>query len=105
MGARSTSHRLAIFRVPPRKHPADQTCHATRAPADSRPPREQLPGAPLRVGFADSARMEQMLNRRDFLKGAGASLGGHAFGAAADRPNVVQILIDDMGFADLGCYG
>src|SRR5262249_52427136 len=24
---------------------------------------------------------------------------------AADRPNVVIILIDDMGFADLGCYG
>jgi len=46
-----------------------------------------------------------MLNRRDFLKGAGAGLAGHALGAAADRPNVVQILIDDMGFADLGCYG
>ena len=43
-----------------------------------------------------------MLNRRDFLKGAGASLGGYAFGATADRPNVVQILVDDMGFADLG---
>jgi len=24
---------------------------------------------------------------------------------AAERPNVVVILIDDMGFADLGCYG
>lgn len=25
--------------------------------------------------------------------------------SAAERPNIVVILIDDMGFADLGCYG
>ncbi len=25
--------------------------------------------------------------------------------AAAERPNVVVILVDDMGFSDLGCYG
>jgi uncharacterized sulfatase len=24
---------------------------------------------------------------------------------AADRPNVVVILADDLGFSDLGCYG
>src|SRR5947209_4040488 len=24
---------------------------------------------------------------------------------AADRPNIVVILVDDMGFSDLGCYG
>jgi hypothetical protein len=45
------------------------------------------------------------VNRRDFLMGAGAGCAGQAFGAAAARPNVVQILIDDMGFADLRCYG
>lgn len=29
-----------------------------------------------------------------------------AFHAAADeRPNIVVILCDDMGFSDLGCYG
>lgn len=30
-------------------------------------------------------------------------LGG--FLQAADKPNIVVILVDDMGFADLGCYG
>lgn len=28
-----------------------------------------------------------------------------SFGAAADRPNVVFILADDLGWRDLGCYG
>ena len=25
--------------------------------------------------------------------------------SAADRPNIVLIMSDDMGFSDLGCYG
>src|SRR5438552_17772184 len=24
---------------------------------------------------------------------------------AADRPNVVVVLVDDLGFSDIGCYG
>jgi arylsulfatase A-like enzyme len=28
-----------------------------------------------------------------------------SFSAAADKPNIIVILVDDMGFADLGCYG
>ena len=28
-----------------------------------------------------------------------------AAGAKADRPNIIVILADDMGFSDLGCYG
>ena len=24
---------------------------------------------------------------------------------AADRPNVILIMVDDMGFSDIGCYG
>jgi len=31
------------------------------------------------------------------------ALCGFAF--AADKPNIVVILVDDMGFSDLGCYG
>ena len=28
-----------------------------------------------------------------------------AAGQAADRPNIIVILVDDMGFSDIGCYG
>jgi arylsulfatase A-like enzyme len=28
-----------------------------------------------------------------------------AFVAAAEKPNIIVILVDDMGFSDLGCYG
>jgi arylsulfatase len=30
---------------------------------------------------------------------------GLSLGAAAPKPNIVVILVDDMGFSDLGCYG
>ncbi len=57
-----------------------------------------------------------LVNRREFLgRAGGAVLGGSAalampqvaFGAAAggEKPNFVFILVDDMGWADLTCYG
>jgi len=56
-----------------------------------------------------------MLNRRDFLKWAGAGLAAAALplaarkaGAeapAARKPNFLVIVMDDMGYSDPGCYG
>jgi len=48
-----------------------------------------------------------MMTRRRFLKLAGASAMLPALGAASSKrpPNVVLVVIDDMGQRDLGCYG
>ena len=51
------------------------------------------------------------LSRRDFVKAAGFAAASIALPSSVlkaepgDEPNIVFIIVDDMGYHDLGCYG
>ena len=61
--------------------------------------------------------MNEKLNRRDFLKtagltaaalavpGCGSALERTSTGASVDRPNLVIVFCDDVGYADVGVFG
>ncbi len=57
--------------------------------------------------------MKKGMTRRDFVRvsagaGFGLALGGKAFEVTAEereKPTVLLILADDLGYGDLGCYG
>ena len=53
------------------------------------------------------------MDRREFLKTAASGIVGSQFlpalmaqaGTNASRTNIMVVMVDDMGFSDLGCYG
>ncbi len=45
------------------------------------------------------------MNRREFLSVSTAALLAPRVNSAEDKPNILFILADDLGYGDLGCYG
>ena len=52
---------------------------------------------------SQTVRLVPMFNLRSIFVALG--LCSVSFAQAADQPNILYIVADDLGFSDLGCYG